>query len=180
MPTPRTRWTDEELDKLRDLAPKIGARKASEELGRTYQSVRKAMDRYGIKSIPQHRWHETLTEDEKAARRKTINDKSHRVYATRLEGKRTTARRRLYKLHRDIAEALGNKCKRCPETSAIVLQAHHVEHDGADHKREVRASGIDYYKDVLRMAQEEPERLELLCANCHLRHHRLHAGWTEE
>lgn len=59
----------------------------------------------------------------------------------------------------------------------MLLQADHVNNDGAEHRKQGN-KGLPLYKEMLRVAREEPGRLQLLCANCHLIKTRLESrGW---
>lgn len=172
----RRRWVDEDVELLRGLVSKMSSRKAAEVMGRSHASVRKAMDRFKIKGVPQHLWYSTLTEDEKAARTKRIKDHVPRKYATQEEGKRERQRDRLVSLYLQVFEALGGRCAVCKTDEAMILEVDHVKGDGAVH-RAATAKGIPYVQELLRVAREEPGRLQLLCANDHRRKRRRESGW---
>lgn len=78
----RTRWTADEISRLRELAPVYPARQVAELLGRPFASVRAKMMREGIEACRGHNWnewshdelvfleenHETMEPEEIAAR----------------------------------------------------------------------------------------------------------------
>lgn len=54
----RTRWTADEIARLRELAPVYPARQVAELMGRPYPSVRAKMMREGIEACRGHNWNE--------------------------------------------------------------------------------------------------------------------------
>lgn len=174
----RRRWKDEEVDQLRELVSTMSSRKAAEAMGRSHASVRKAMDRFGIKGVPQHLWYSLLTDEEKAARSKTIQSHTVKKYGTREEGLRERQRDRLVSLYLQVFEALGGACVECGTQDSLVLEVDHVENDGGSHRRQGQR-GIPYILELLRCAREEPGRLQLLCANCHRKKRRILGGWLD-
>lgn len=67
-----------------------------------------------------------------------------------------------------IFSALGNHCNRCGETDIRCLEIHHVGHDGNDAEEKALWGNP---KSALKSVLLEPEKYELLCANCHRIHH---------
>lgn len=58
----------------------------------------------------------------------------------------------------------GGVCVSCGESDCNVLQLDHVNNDGSTHRSEVGASSM--YKWAIQNGY--PDRLQLLCGNCHL------------
>lgn len=59
----RTRWTAEDLEKLRELARLYPARQVAAMMGRSFPSVRTRMQRAGVKPIRQQNWVEWSFEE---------------------------------------------------------------------------------------------------------------------
>ena len=72
------------------------------------------------------------------------------------------------RVRRKVYEGYGGKCSRCGLDDLDCLELHHVDHDGGE--REDRKSGNQYFYRLIR--EGFPIYLELLCANCHRKHHR--------
>lgn len=75
--------------------------------------------------------------------------------------------KRRYQTWRDACiVAYGGRCKCCGTGNRKYLQLDHVNNDGAEHRKEI-ANGRKgcLYRWAVR--QNFPDRLQLLCANCH-------------
>nr|DAM52178.1 MAG TPA: transcriptional regulator [Caudoviricetes sp.] len=59
----RTRWTTEDMDRLRELARLYPARQVAAMMGRSFSSVRTRMQRAGIKPVRQQNWVEWSFEE---------------------------------------------------------------------------------------------------------------------
>lgn len=58
------------------------------------------------------------------------------------------------------------KCKECGESDSRCLDFHHIEPE--DKLKSVREA---FFKNGKKAAQEEADKCEILCANCHRKHH---------
>lgn len=157
------------------LAEEHSLRDVAEQLGRSYRSVRKKATALG--TVPVRRYLPADSAREKERRRK-IGD-SRRVYATEEERKAAAAQRqraRLLSLRHEILDLLGGSCVGCGIVELAVLEIDHVKDDGKHHRRSVNR-GIPYYRDLLVLAREEPDALQVLCANCHRRKTCQDKGW---
>jgi hypothetical protein len=66
----------------------------------------------------------------------------------------------------------GGKCSSCGHSNRLHLILHHVNHDGGKQRAENKnLVGRKMYVHFVNNGY--PDDLELLCANCHLEHHRL-------
>lgn len=66
----------------------------------------------------------------------------------------------------ECIQRYGGCCSCCGLTCQKYLQLDHVNDDGADHRREIaNGRGGSLYKWAV--ANDFPNRLQLLCANCH-------------
>jgi hypothetical protein len=63
--------------------------------------------------------------------------------------------------------AYGGRCRCCGTTNQKYLQLDHVNSDGADHKRELYNNGRAGSMYTWALRNDFPDRLQLLCANCH-------------
>jgi hypothetical protein len=171
-------WTDAELGRLRELVSRVPVREAAVELGRSWTSVRRAMQVHGIKTTrPNMRSLPGSNPREVARREKTGHPGESNPNFKDGRSPRDHQRDTLIGLYLEVFSALGGECIVCGETDPLVLEVDHVENDGAEHRREYR--GIPYIRELLRCAREEPGRLQLLCANDHRRKRREAGGWSE-
>lgn len=68
-----------------------------------------------------------------------------------------------------VIQLLGASCICCGETYFDYLQLDHIHNDGAGHRRELGARGAaKIYSWALRNQDQVKDRLQILCANCHL------------
>ena len=160
------RWSDDELEVLRANAPEIGARATADLLGLPYEKVRSACTRLGITSVPSGSWWASLSSEERLEQIKLRRWTTSKSQEQLREDLKRNARRRIFDITLKIIEALGGRCVVCGESRPILLQADHVNNDGAAHRRTV-ARGEALYREILRTALEEPGRLQLLCVTCH-------------
>lgn len=61
----------------------------------------------------------------------------------------------------------GGRCSCCGLSVQKYLQLDHVANDGADHRRELTSAGRGGSLYRWAVANNFPDRLQLLCANCH-------------
>jgi len=86
------------------------------------------------------------------------------------------AKNQRHRVIRDVFEAYGAKCNRCGDSNFLHLQLHHKDGDGGERRR-LDSSERNTVKWAY--ANGFPDVLELLCASCHLEHHRLtDYGWA--
>jgi 5-methylcytosine-specific restriction endonuclease McrA len=75
---------------------------------------------------------------------------------------RKTRQRALYRLQ--VLIMLGGQCVCCQESDPAMLTIDHTQGHGTQERREY--GGADYYRQML-ANQRTPERLRILCQNCH-------------
>lgn len=63
-----------------------------------------------------------------------------------------------------VVDGYGGKCVCCGDDDPNVLELHHVNGDGSSHRREV---GSTWKLQQWAIDNNFPDRVELLCANCH-------------
>lgn len=71
----------------------------------------------------------------------------------------------------DMVQHYGGCCTRCGNAEPMFLQFHHINGDGGIQRSE-NASIRGGNRYTWFKANGYPEDLELICANCHLFHHR--------
>lgn len=71
------------------------------------------------------------------------------------------------KVKLEVIEAYGGRCVCCGEDRFMVLQMHHVNGDGAEHRREIGLPGGYVFYSWLKKQGFPKEGYELLCCNCH-------------
>ena len=64
-----------------------------------------------------------------------------------------------------LLEEMGSACVCCDERDPMYLQIDHVFNDGHIDRKKMRGGSLSYYL-LLKIWNETPERLQLLCANC--------------
>lgn len=64
-----------------------------------------------------------------------------------------------------LYEWMGNKCKCCGENDPMYFQIDHVNNDGHLDKK------LGCFKVTIKRYQKNPERFQLLCANCNIAKH---------
>lgn len=70
----------------------------------------------------------------------------------------------LSKRREKLIKGYGGRCANCHETEPNFLELDHVNNDGAAHRRELGGKqGVDRWA----IKNGFPDRLQLLCANCH-------------
>ena len=86
---------------------------------------------------------------------------------------RASVIRRSRFLKQTIIEAYGGECVECSEKRIPCLELHHINNNGAEHRRQIgqsnRKGGTEFYRWVI--SNNFPPDLQLLCANCHAVHH---------
>jgi hypothetical protein len=98
-----------------------------------------------------------------------ITGKQHcehcRQLAARTTKRRSGAQRKnLRKTRNEAIAAYGGKCRCCSESEFLYLQFHHVNGDGATHRKAI--GGNSFLLWWLKK-NNYPPSIELLCANCH-------------
>lgn len=68
------------------------------------------------------------------------------------------------KLRADVLKGYGGRCVCCGEDQAVFLDVDHVNGDGAEHRKVVRAGVNGLYAQLRR--QGYPDGFQLLCRNC--------------
>lgn len=76
---------------------------------------------------------------------------------------RESAKRRRLAILKEVINHLGDKCVECGEDRWQALEIHHVDNDGAEHRKKYGGTTIAYLKSML----SGKYRLELLCGTCH-------------
>ena len=106
----------------------------------------------------------------KDCKRKQNRESSHKYKESREKAKtKTLARNRQYVLdHLSI-----NPCIDCGESDVEVLQFDHINMVGKTGKRVG-----DYITGSLEGLQQEIEKCEVRCANCHIKRTRKQTGWS--
>ncbi len=97
------------------------------------------------------------------------NQEKIRVYRQANRDRMNENRRDWYRrLKREVLEAYGGKCACCGETEEAFLVFDHVNDDGAEHRKEVKAGA-----SLLWWASRNgyPPILQILCANCNTAKH---------
>jgi hypothetical protein len=67
-----------------------------------------------------------------------------------------------------IFSVFHNHCNRCPVTDTDVLELHHRAHNGNDAEEQLMRKSI---RKMLLAVLDHSEEFELLCCNCHRKHH---------
>jgi len=99
------------------------------------------------------------------ARRRTDRYRAH---------ERGRAVERRAEQRRKLLDFLGGRCQRCGIADERLLQFHHANGGGNQHRREAatapggKGTSYRYYAELLAWARERPGSVELLCANCHI------------
>lgn len=105
-----------------------------------------------------------IHKEEVKLRRKKYNEKNR---VPRLEVEKT--RRRVAKLEAFNHYTNNNiKCLDCGKNDIRVLQIHHMNNDGAKHRKEMNSGNASLWLKKYNF----PEGYQILCANCHLLKHR--------
>ena len=66
-------------------------------------------------------------------------------------------------------EVLGGVCEICGMSDPMVLEINHRYNDGGAHRKEIGTGGTALQLWILNNEEEAKQRLQLLCANCHVR-----------
>jgi len=84
---------------------------------------------------------------------------------------KSRTQRRRQELTSEALAAYGGRCVDCEEDDPEVLTFDHVDNDGGQHRRELAKGKRGSTTQILRWAKQNgwPPRLQVLCANCHLR-----------
>lgn len=100
-----------------------------------------------------------------------------KAYEQRPEFKKRAAeiaRRKRAELRAKAIKVYGGRCAFCGIEDGRVLQFHHVNGDGAEHRRKTLGGNgrghksPTYYREIIAMFGAKPTKISLLCANCHL------------
>lgn len=141
----------------------------SKEANQAYRDRAKARKLPGQCSRPSCQ--ETAAEGKKMCQR---HIDYHREYE-RKNAKRSSAHRnarRKSEFLRAVSH-YGGKCLRCGDKDPLHLQLHHTNGDGHKDRREnPEGWGGNFYRWL--ETHGWPDNVELICANCHLAHHRTH------
>jgi hypothetical protein len=106
------------------------------------EEYRKGVAERGKEWRDKYQW--TRTEKQKLYREENRNEINVRALSS------------YHKKKKVIYDLLGNECKHCGEQDPIYFQIDHVNNDGS----------LDRNKITLKKYLENPERYQLLCANC--------------
>lgn len=94
-----------------------------------------------------------------------FKDRNKSNYVAHAEQQRRWMREYRSQLRMQVVEAYGSACSCCGETTVEFLTVDHVENDGAEHRRQLGASGGPrFYRTIL--AEGCPPKYQLLCWNC--------------
>lgn len=74
------------------------------------------------------------------------------------------SRRRKWRQKEKVLELLGNKCQQCDNADKRVLTIHHINNDGAAHRRNSSVARHNMWRVVLRASDRTP--YECRCRNC--------------
>ena len=72
------------------------------------------------------------------------------------------------KVKQEVVDLYGGRCDTCRETDLIVLELHHIDHDGSEERKEI-GMGPSMYRHARK--KYNPLKYQILCANCHRRAH---------
>lgn len=102
-----------------------------------------------------------------------MDEKRREYIRTHREGANKRSRRYINKLRENAIKVLGGKCMMCGDTDSLVLQFHHIEplfrRNGDSHKKNnENCTRTKKFRDDAKQG-----KIELLCANCHIRRHYL-------
>jgi hypothetical protein len=90
----------------------------------------------------------------------------------RREQQRISAGRRRLKQREDMLDIIGRACARCGLEDTRVLQFHHANGGGNQHRREItgtaKSGSPSYYASLLGMHNHTRGSVVSLCANCHI------------
>ena len=107
---------------------------------------------------------ENLTKNYRQAHPEEIRKNAKRWYRkNRVEQKRTQKNREAA-LRDKIYARYGNQCVCCGETEKFFLTLDHVKGLGKKHRKEIRRSGFNFYRWIVK--HRYPKILQLMCYNC--------------
>ena len=95
---------------------------------------------------------------------------SRASYQRNRENRLARMREKRRRLKWEVIEKLGGKCACCGETTLEFLTVHHIDNDGADHRRKTatnsgRASSVKIHRDIRNQGFPR-DRYGVLCSNC--------------
>jgi 5-methylcytosine-specific restriction endonuclease McrA len=124
------------------------------------------------------KWHrkDPMTEEEALLYAESLRAKRGAYYEENKESRREYVTK--YQLKKKIAAitVLGGKCQKCPEKHPAALQFHHrdpSEKSFSVNSKTLSSPGQYPWKLIVK----EIDKCELLCGNCHAKHH---SSWNED